>query len=77
MTASLLRAASFNLSPSAIRSLCPPPPLIPPVRWAPGLLLHDPRRLPSGTHPHSSGHQRSELLLALYIPICLATCHQS
>jgi hypothetical protein len=64
MSASLLRAASFNLSPSTIRSLCPPPPLIPPVRWAPGLLLHDPRRLPYGTHPHSSGHQRGQVAVS-------------
>jgi hypothetical protein len=57
MSASLLRAASFHLTPSAIHSLCPPPPLIPPARWAPGLLLHHPRHRSIGALPHSSGHQ--------------------
>jgi hypothetical protein len=57
MSASLLRAASFHLSPSAVRSLCPPPPLIPPSRWAPGLLLHQPRHRSIGSLTHSGGHQ--------------------
>jgi hypothetical protein len=58
MSASLLRAASFHLTPSAVRSLCPPPPLIPPTRWVPGLLLlHQLRHRAIGTFTHSSGHQ--------------------
>jgi hypothetical protein len=58
MSAALLRAASFNIVPTSLSSLCPPPPLIPPVRWAPGLLLHHPRHRSSGVTSHSSTHQR-------------------
>jgi hypothetical protein len=57
MTAALLRAASFTLLPSSILSLSPPSPLIPPVRWSPGLLLHEPRRHLSGVTFHSGRHQ--------------------
>ena len=58
MSAALLRAASFNIVPTSLSSLCPPAPLIPPVRWAPGLLLHHPRHRSSGVTSHSSTHQR-------------------
>jgi hypothetical protein len=37
MTASFLKAASFSLTPSSLKSLFPPPPFIPPLRWAPAL----------------------------------------
>jgi hypothetical protein len=42
-TASFLKVASFQLTPSSLKSLFPPPPFIPPLRWAPGLLFHEPR----------------------------------
>ena len=58
MTASFLRAASFSLSPISLKSLFPPPPFIPPLRWAPGTLLHAPRHRTFGTAPLSTGHSR-------------------
>ena len=58
MSASLLRAASFNLFPLSLRSLCPPPPLIPPVRWAHGLSLHPPRHRLPGAKPYSNVRPR-------------------
>jgi hypothetical protein len=58
MTASFLKAASFSLTPSSLKSLFPPPPFIPPLRWAPGLLFHAPRHRAFGSAPHSTGHSR-------------------
>ncbi len=58
MTASFLRAASFSLTPSSLKSLFPPPPFIPPLRWAPGILFHAPRHRSFGTAPYSSGRSR-------------------
>ena len=39
-------------------NLFPPPPFIPPLRWAPGLLFHAPRHRAFGSAPHSTGHSR-------------------
>jgi hypothetical protein len=58
MSASLLKAASFCLIPASVSSLCPPPPLIPPLRWAPGLILHEPRHRSFGVSHHSNIHLR-------------------
>jgi hypothetical protein len=58
MTASFLKVASFSLTPSSLKSLFPPPPFIPPLRWAPGTLFHAPRHRSFGTAPHSTGHSR-------------------
>ena len=58
MSASFLKAASFSLTPSSLKSLFPPPPFIPPLRWAPGLLFHAPRHRAFGSAPHSTGHLR-------------------
>jgi hypothetical protein len=69
MSAALLRAASFSLLPSSILSLIPPSPLIPPVRWSPGLLLHEPRHRLSGVTSHSCRHQQRR---AAVKPFCHA-----
>ena len=58
MTASFLRAASFSLTPISLKSLFPPPPFIPPLRWAPGTLLHAPRHRTFGTTSLSTGNLR-------------------
>ena len=58
MTASFLKAASFSLTPSSLKSLFPPPPFIPPLRWAPGILFHAPRHRSFGTASYSSGRLR-------------------
>ena len=58
MTAAFLRAASFSLTPTSLKSLFPPPPFIPPLRWAPGTLLHAPRHRTFGTTSHSAGNLR-------------------
>jgi hypothetical protein len=58
MTAAFLKVASFSLTPSSLKSLFPPPPFIPPLRWAPGTLFHAPRHRPLGTSSRSSGHLR-------------------
>ena len=58
MTASFLKVAAFSLTPTSLNSLFPPPPFIPPLRWAPGTLFHAPRHRSFGTAPHSSGHLR-------------------
>ncbi len=50
MTASFLKVASFSLTPSSLKSLFPPPPFIPPLRWAPGLLFHAPVTVHSALH---------------------------
>jgi hypothetical protein len=58
MTASFLKAASFSLTPSSLKSLFPPPPFVPPLRWAPGLLFHAPRSRAFGSAPFSNGSSR-------------------
>ena len=58
MTASFLKVASFALTPSSLKSLFPPPPFIPPLRWAPGLLSHAPRHRSFGSASLSTGHSR-------------------
>lgn len=58
MTASFLKVASFSLSPSSLKSLFPPPPFIPPMRWAPGLLFHAPRHRSFGSASLSNGCSR-------------------
>jgi hypothetical protein len=58
MTAAFLKVASFSLTPSSLKSLFPPPPFTPPLRWAPGTLFHAPRHRPLGTSSRSSGHLR-------------------
>jgi hypothetical protein len=58
MSASFLRVAGFSLTPSSLKSLFPPPPFIPPLRWAPGIIFHEPRHRSFGTSSHSLGHQR-------------------
>ena len=58
MTASFLKVAAFSLTPTSLKSLFPPPPFIPPLRWAPGTLFHAPRHRSFGTASHSSGHLR-------------------
>ena len=58
MTASFLKAASFSLTPSSLKSLFPPPPFILPLRWAPGFLFRAPRHRAFGSAPHSTGHSR-------------------
>jgi hypothetical protein len=66
MTASLLHAASFSLTPSSVSSLYPPPPFIPPLRWAPGLLVHAPRHRSFGAASHSNGHSRRRASKAFF-----------
>jgi hypothetical protein len=66
MTASLLHSASFSLTPSSISSLYPPPPFIPPLRWAPGLLVHAPRHRSFGAASHSSGNLRRRASKAFF-----------
>ena len=71
MTASFLKVASFSLTPSSLKSLFPPPPFIPPLRWAPGHLFHAPRHRSFGSASHSSGHSRrraSSKALAVHSP---------
>jgi hypothetical protein len=46
------------LTPSSLKSLFPPPPFIPPLRWAPGFLFHAPRHRAFGSAPLSNGHSR-------------------
>jgi hypothetical protein len=58
MTASFLKVASFSLTPSSLKSLFPPPPFIPPLRWAPGLLFHAPRHRAFGSASLSNGCSR-------------------
>jgi hypothetical protein len=58
MTASFLKVASFTLTPSSLKSLFPPPPFIPPLRWAPGLLFHAPRHRSFGSASLSSERSR-------------------
>ena len=58
MTAAFLKVASFSLTPSSLKSLFPPPPFIPPLRWAPGTLFHSPRHRPLGISSHSTVHSR-------------------
>ncbi len=58
MTASLLKVAAFSLTPSSLKSLFPPPPFIPPLRWAPATLFHAPRHRTFGTVSPSTGHSR-------------------
>ena len=72
MTASFLKVASFSLTPTALKSLFPPPPFIPPLRWAPGLLLHAPRHRSFGTAPLSNGRSRrraSSKPMAVHSPL--------
>ena len=72
MTDSLLKVASFSLTPSSLKSLFPPPPFIPPMRWAPGLLFHAPRHRSFGSAAPSNGHFRrrasSKPLTAVHSP---------
>ena len=85
MTASFLKAASFSLTPSSLKSLFPPPPFIPPVRWAPGLLFHAPRHRAFGSAPHSTGHLRRRASSVVKLLLLHAhpssprgvTCHMS
>jgi hypothetical protein len=58
MTAAFLKVASFSLTPTSLKSLFPPPPFIPPMRWAPGLLFHAPRHRSYGTSSHSNARSR-------------------
>jgi hypothetical protein len=58
MTASFLKVAAFSLTPSSLKSLFPPPPFIPPLRWAPVTLFHAPRHRTFGTFSHPTGHLR-------------------
>jgi hypothetical protein len=58
MTASFLKVAAFSLTPTSLKSLFPPPPFIPPLRWAHGTLFHAPRHRTFGTASHSTGHSR-------------------
>jgi hypothetical protein len=58
MTASFLKVAAFSLTPTSLKSLFPPPPFIPPLRWAPATLFHAPRHRTFGTVSHSTGHSR-------------------
>jgi hypothetical protein len=53
-----LKVAAFSLTPSSLKSLFPPPPFIPPLRWAPATLFHAPRHCTFGTFSHSTGHSR-------------------
>jgi hypothetical protein len=66
MTASFLHVASFSLTRSSMTSLYPPPPFIPPLRWAPGLLLHASRQRSFGAAPHSNGHLRRRASKAFF-----------
>jgi hypothetical protein len=56
MTAAFLKVASFSLAPTSLKSLFPPPPFIPPLRWAPGFLFHAPRHRSPGVSSHSNAH---------------------
>jgi hypothetical protein len=60
MTASFLKVASFSLIPSSLKSLFPPPPFIPPLRWTPGIIFHAPpaRHRAFGSAPISDGRSR-------------------
>ena len=58
MTAAFLKVAAFSLTPTSLKSLFPPPPFIPPLRWAPATLFHAPRHRTFGTVSHSTGHSR-------------------
>jgi hypothetical protein len=71
MTASFLRSASFQLAPSSVKSLMPPPPLATPVRWAPKLRLHNrPHNSSSGASflPNGLQRRRAETSLPVSTP---------
>jgi hypothetical protein len=66
ITASFLRSASFQLTPSSVKSLMPPPPLVTPVRWAPKLRLHSRRHNSSSgapSLPNGAQRRRADTLL--------------
>jgi hypothetical protein len=59
MSAAFLRSASFQLTPSSVKSLMPPPPFATPIRWAPKLRLHSrPNNSSFGSSSSSNGAQR-------------------
>jgi hypothetical protein len=75
MTASFLKVAAFSLTPTSLNSLFPPPPFIPPLRWAPGILFHAPRHRSFGTASHSSGHLRRRASSKAQLELLLCPPH--
>jgi len=62
MTAALLRSASFQFVPIAVKSLMPPTPFVTPVRWAPKITFSK-RRVPANcvsSPPNGSRCRRAE-----------------
>jgi hypothetical protein len=66
MTAAFLRSASFQLTPSSVKSLMPPPPFAMPVRWAPKLRFHNRPNdsfIGLSSSPNGGQRRRADILL--------------
>jgi hypothetical protein len=68
MTAAFLKVVPVSLTPTSLKSLFPPPPSIPPLRWAPGFWLHALLRRSPGVSSHSNAHCASSKAFVVRSP---------